>query len=132
MNEIQYQKKLQEAGEKRLWRCQRNHDSRKSSGRGWPDLTFARTGDILLWEVKMPNGDITGAQKEWPYQLLTSEGVMTIRFDFIYPEDWDYAIRTLDDPQSTLYEWQTERLPPLLYLLKQWEKERGNIPTRMI
>ena len=132
MNEIQFQGRLNKAANSRDWRVQRNHDSRKSVGRGYPDLHLARRGDTLLWEVKMPDGVISGPQKEWFYQFMTPEYVMAQRVDFIYPVDWDYAIRTLDNPRDTLYEWETQRLPGLLHLLRQWEKERGNTPTKLI
>jgi len=62
------------------------HDSRKSSGAGFPDLVLAhkRTGRVIFVELKAEKGRLSPSQEEWLAVLGKRHETHLWR-----PEDWE-------------------------------------------
>jgi hypothetical protein len=66
------------------------HDSRKSA-EGFPDLIIAKTGRLVVAELKMVGNAPTVAQEVW-LDLFKSAGILTFVW---YPRDWPEIEATL-------------------------------------
>ncbi len=75
----------------RKWKVHHIHDSRKSSGSGWPDLSMVRDGRFIAAEVKTEKGRATAAQLEW-LEALAGCGLETFLWR---PSDFEEIERTL-------------------------------------
>jgi len=63
---------------------------RGSQGRGYPDLTLARSGTVLWFELKQAHGKLTAEQQAWADSL----GVVAPHF-VIRPDDLPMVERLL-------------------------------------
>ncbi len=73
------------------WRVHHIHDSRKSSGSGWPDLSMLRDGRYVAAELKVGSNRPTAAQREW-LEALGKCGLETFLWR---PSDFEEIERTL-------------------------------------
>lgn len=63
------------------------------SAHGWPDLALARTGRLVLAELKSDQGKVTAAQQGWLDLLRTVEGIEVYLWR---PSDFDEIERVLN------------------------------------
>lgn len=66
-SEAQFQRAVVDLAHLRGWLVMHIADSRRSLGAGWPDLFLVhqRTGQVVVAELKSPNGRVSPAQQEW-------------------------------------------------------------------
>jgi hypothetical protein len=64
----------------------------KGSDKGWPDWVFAKTGRLILAELKMPGKKSTPAQRKWMELLATVPWVEVYLWT---PESWPEIERVL-------------------------------------
>ncbi len=75
----------------RKWKVMHIHDSRKSSGSGWPDLAMVRAGRFVAAELKVGVNRPTADQLEW-LEDLAGCGLETFLWR---PSDFEEIERTL-------------------------------------
>ena len=84
------------------WRVYHFHDSRRQIRRpdgttawvgdsdavGWPDLVLVRPPDVLIWELKSDDGDVTPEQRSTGDDLADCPGV---EYAELRPADWNWV-----------------------------------------
>ena len=68
MSEKEFQRAVVDLARMYGWLCYHTYDSRRSEP-GFPDLTLARGGRLLLAELKTEKGRLSAAQKAWASEL---------------------------------------------------------------
>lgn len=95
MSEADWQRRVIDYAKLRQWLVAHFRPSRTQSGRwstamtgdiGYPDLTLARHGVVVLAELKTQHGVVTPGQKIW----IAASGAHLWR-----PSDWDEVVETL-------------------------------------
>lgn len=66
-SEAQFQQAVVDLALLRGWLVMHIHDSRRSTGNGWPDLFLLhpKTGQIVVAELKTSSGRVSHAQQDW-------------------------------------------------------------------
>lgn len=59
-----------------------------ADGAGYPDLTIAKGGEVMFWELKTNTGRQSPEQKEW-------QEVLGERYYLLRPKDWPEVCRLL-------------------------------------
>lgn len=49
-----------------------DHDSRRSWGPGYPDLTIVGSRGVIWRELKSPSGSLSGDQRLWMHRLIAA------------------------------------------------------------
>ena len=92
-SEKKFQAAVRTKAEDNGWLVYAVRDSRQTPP-GWPDLTLVRGKQLIFWELKMPTGVVSDAQRKWAYALQEA-GVTA---EFMYPKDWDEICQVLEAP----------------------------------
>lgn len=79
MTEAQLQNDLLELAKRRKWLAYHPHDSRRSTP-GFPDVTLARRGRLVVAELKAVTGVWGEGQKEWLAAMVGDS-----------PEEWHFG-----------------------------------------
>ncbi len=91
ISEKSFQSQVIQLARLRGWRVHHIHDSRKSSGSGWPDLSMIRGGRFVAAELKVGGNRPTAEQVEWLADLSEC-GLETFLWR---PSDFEEIERTL-------------------------------------
>ena len=95
ISEREFQQKVIGLAERHGWRVYHTFDSRRSAP-GWPDLSIARPGQLILAELKTDAGKLRPEQAEWLELLRTVEG---IRVRLWRPSLWPAIVAELTQPE---------------------------------
>jgi hypothetical protein len=71
--------------------CYHAYDSRKSVGRGFPDLVIIGAGGVVFAELKSARGRLTTSQRLWGYRLTASGQ----RFEVWRPRDYPERVMSV-------------------------------------
>lgn len=83
ISEKAWQRLIIDTAQKCGWMCFHTYDSRKTTGKGFPDLVMVK--DRVVWaELKTQRGRLTADQKRWRYALLAAGE----EYHLWRPSDW--------------------------------------------